>query len=52
MAERVKPRSREAVRPRRRALRATTAPVRMNGGEWLIGSLFTCSLDRGKLSAC
>ena len=30
MAERVKPRSREAVRPSRGALRATTVPVRMD----------------------
>jgi hypothetical protein len=42
----------------RRALRATTAPARMNLGVlgvWvergrLVGSPFTCSLDRGKLS--
>jgi hypothetical protein len=43
----------------RRALRATTVPVRMDGGcwefgwswVWLVGSLLSYNLDCGKLSA-
>jgi hypothetical protein len=61
MAERVKPRSREAVRLVAQGFTRDDSPVRMNvgcwesgwSGDWSLvgrGGRFTCNLDRGKLS--